>query len=207
MVVQAAPEPGDVYWENLAASAWSHHLWNAANTLAMTCVVLLSLGVLTAVSTVRALVLLNEEHQGLVLLLSLVGAGISVGTNALLERLCSVMSHLEKPSTRTAYERSVFSKLAPAFVINTAIAPLVVGCLEAGRSGVFSGAGANGDARVLANVVASIFGTSATGARSTLTLTPSPQPQPPTLNCQPPPLTPQTQHPTPNPTCNPKPQP
>jgi hypothetical protein len=199
-VVQAAPEPGDVYWENLAASAWSHHLWDAANTLAMTGVVLLSLGVLTAVSTVRAIVLLNEEYQGLELLLSLVGAGISVGTNALLERLCSVMSHLEKPRTRTAYERSVFSKLAPAFVINTAIAPLVVGCLEAARSGVFSGAGANGDARVLAKVaqvLASVFGTSATGARSTLTLTPSPKAPTATLNPQPP--TPNPPATTPNP--------
>lgn len=165
-VVRAAPEPGDVYWENLAASAWSQRLWKSVNTLAAVLVILISLAVLTAVSTVRAIVLLNEEYGGLVFFLSVVGAGISVGTNALLERMCTVMSHLEKPSTRTDYERSVFSKLAPAFVTNTAIAPLVVGCVEAGRSGVFNGAGANTNARVLANMVASIFGNSATGARS-----------------------------------------
>ena len=199
-VVRAAPEPGDVYWENLAASAWSQRLWKSVNTLAAVLVILISLAVLTAVSTVRAIVLLNEEYRGLVFFLSLVGAGISVGTNALLERMCTVMSHLEKPSTRTDYERSVFSKLAPAFVTNTAIVPLVVGCLEAARSGVFSGAGANGDARVLANVaqvLASVFGTSATGARSTLTLTPNPKPQPATLNPQPP--TPNPPATTPNP--------
>ena len=220
-MVQAAPEPEDVYWENLAASEWSQRLWKTINTLAAVLVVLVSLAVLTAVSTVKIILQLNEEYQGLVFLLSVVGAGISVGTNVVLERMCTVMSHLEKPSTRTDYERSVcsklapnpnpnpnpdpspnpspnpnpnpnptptptpnptqvFSKLAPAFVINTAIAPLVVGCVEAGRSGVFNGAGANGNAQVLANVVASVFGNSATGARpdQKLTLTPNPHPSP-----------------------------
>ena len=178
--MQAAPEPGDVYWENLAASEWSQRLWKAINSLAAVLVVLVSLAVLTAVSTVRAIVLLNEEYKHLVFYLSVVGAGISVGTNAGLEHMCTAMSHLEKPSTRTDYERSVFSKLAPAFVINTAIAPLVVGCVEAGRSGVFNGAGANSNAQVLANVAASVFGNSATGARpdQKLTLTPNPHPSP-----------------------------
>ena len=112
-MVQAAPEPEDVYWENLAASEWSQRLWKTINTLAAVLVVLVSLAVLTAVSTVKIILQLNEEYQGLVFLLSVVGAGISVGTNVVLERMCTVMSHLEKPSTRTDYERSVCSKLAP----------------------------------------------------------------------------------------------
>ena len=165
--VHAAPEPGDVYWENLAVSKRSHRLWQTVNVVVVVLVVLLSLAVLTAVSTIRAIVTMNESPDRVVswrvFLLSLVGAGVSVGTNNLLEGMCNAMSRLEQPSTRTGYERAVFSKLAPAFVINTAIAPLVVGCVEAGRSGVFNG---DGDGAVIANVAASVFGQSAAGGLS-----------------------------------------
>ena len=61
-------------------------------------------------------------------------ASVSVVTNFLLTRVCIMLSRKERYESVTAFERAIFTKLMPAYIINTMLTPLVVGFLHAVRT-------------------------------------------------------------------------
>ena len=134
-----AAEPSEVYWENLEVPNWRKLQVRRFNRLLMMLVLVGSGTLLTVVSTWKAAVGTIEKDDGSTdlfqgLALAAFAAWLSVFTNFLITHLTSLLAFLEKHDTRTLYERAIFSKLAPAFVLNTAVAPIIVGCIEAIRT-------------------------------------------------------------------------
>ena len=106
-MVEIAPEPGDVFWENLAVPKSQRRLMQTLNVVLLVLVVATSLFLLTVVMSFKAVAVFNGVNPLLLACLSVIGACISASTNFILEELCTAMSYLERQTTRSKYERSI----------------------------------------------------------------------------------------------------
>jgi len=145
--VGEAPEPSDLWWENLATSTSERRRL----TIRVYCVVL----VLVAL-TLLALVLLKVLQAGLPSVLGFantdravqfstgMGAASTVvhfAANLVIKALIKKMAAMARPPSRTFYERSLFTLLSIAWCINTVALPFVVGIIPFGLTQAFYEAG------------------------------------------------------------------
>ena len=148
VAVTAAPEPSDVCWENLGKGD-GYVVLATSVTYSLT-LLLVGVGVVSCVllkaSEVEFMQQIDDRRWEMettgdgaevesLLYSSLLSAGIStviVVINLLLKLLINMMARREGHDTQTDFERSVFTKLALAYVLNTVVLPLVVGCIPYG---------------------------------------------------------------------------
>lgn len=135
MTVDIAPEPRDIYWENLVLDGrWARQITNLSTALLIVLGVLLSL----ATTIVRDVLLSSDggimdgydltKEYGLPLLSTAI---ISL-VNTLLRTVVAFLTKFEMHNTYVAFERAVFRKLTVGYVLNTTILPLAVGLLPIG---------------------------------------------------------------------------
>jgi hypothetical protein len=129
--VSLAPEPSDVLWENLEVKASERSL------LQLTTYVLTTL--LVAVSTVIFVQLTvgtkgNRASSAVTISLAAAASCSITGINHLIHTSCILLTHRERHQTKTAFERSLFTKLSIAYVANTVALPLAVGSVPYGVS-------------------------------------------------------------------------
>ncbi|KAG8461960.1 hypothetical protein KFE25_013979 [Diacronema lutheri] len=153
--IRPAPDPSDVLWANLEVSRGRRLLLLLPVTITVTCVIVLAAGVEVLVDTFQpfeeavvrlmggALVVfasLFDRADDVVALARSDPTALAIATgqavalftgllvtavNWVLEGVIEQLAGSEKPSTRTAHERSLFWKLAFAFTLNTSLVPLV----------------------------------------------------------------------------------
>ena len=154
VAVQVSQEPSEVWWENLAVPDAEKLRYKLLNVCALTTLIVLSFFVLviTLDFKERENAALEDEYAKWAddetaegrrnrvrlltqrMMLSALTASISVITNFLLTRVCIWLSRKERYESVTAFERAIFTKLMPAYIINTMLTPLVVGALHAVRA-------------------------------------------------------------------------
>lgn len=148
--VVVAPEPSDIFWENLEIPERSRLIYRVTNDIILGFLVFLSALLLIATNTaadVSKKSLENDENSGQSgqldsavrtgqsLGLSCAASGITVITNALISVVVMRLSKNAGPISQTGFQRSIFSMLSLFYVINTSITPFFVGVLESFRTG------------------------------------------------------------------------
>ena len=152
--VGVSQEPSEVWWENLAVSDNEKLQYKLLNVFALTTLIVLSFFILVATLDFkeRKNTDLEKQYEAWAddetpsgqaervkiltqrMMLSALSASVSVVTNFLLTRVCIILSRKERYESVTAFERAIFTKLMPAYIINTMLTPLVVGFLHAVRT-------------------------------------------------------------------------
>jgi hypothetical protein len=132
VVVEAAAEPDDIKWENLAVDD-SFRAKQTAKTLSATiCLLVIAFACLVgaqvleqdAVALVGRLGLsATDASSGYAVFNSL----ITVAINMLLKESVTHMTKWERRDTQTEFETSLFAKLSLAYIFNSVIIPLAVG--------------------------------------------------------------------------------
>ena len=132
VVVEAAAEPDDIKWENLAVDD-SFRAKQTAKTLSATiCLLVIAFACLVgaqvleqdAVALVGRLGLsATDASSGYAVFNSL----ITVAINMLLKESVTQMTKWERRDTQTEFETSLFAKLSLAYIFNSVIIPLAVG--------------------------------------------------------------------------------
>ncbi|KOO31436.1 hypothetical protein Ctob_006002 [Chrysochromulina tobinii] len=132
VVVDAAAEPDDIKWENLAVDD-SFRAKQTAKTLSATiCLLVIAFACLVgaqvleqdAVALVGRLGLsATDASSGYAVFNSL----ITVAINMLLKESVMHMTKWERRDTQTEFETSLFAKLSLAYIFNSVIIPLAVG--------------------------------------------------------------------------------
>lgn len=124
---ERAPEPSDVYWENLKISATSRLLRVCGTYFATLIVIGACFGIIWAINDQqKKLAMDNKAAGGTVKFLSFLCSLVIIVTNISLRSVVRFFSILERHETYTAYNLSVAFKLAVVRFVNTAIVPTVV---------------------------------------------------------------------------------
>ena len=147
-VLDQAPEPSDVYWENLHLSQTYTSFFVALSYLLVIATLLASAACYTYVRFEQAalterppdLKIVSDDgvlarvglDNALVVSLSLSVACVLIlqVVNQILKGFIRFMVSREGWDTRTDFERSTFTKLSMALVTNSILMPLVVGCAQ-----------------------------------------------------------------------------
>ena len=138
-VVTDAPEPKDIYWENLELDGSAYQREQQFVSRLVVGLIIL-FGVLISISVK---IMTDVFSQGLdtktdtasqvkVIVASLIEAGVISGINLLLKAVIPPLARREGFSTYVSYETSVFTSLSLAYVLNTGFLPLLVGLFPVG---------------------------------------------------------------------------
>ena len=133
-VVTDAPEPKDIYWENLELDGSAYQREQQFVTRVVTFLIIV-FGLLISISVK---IVTDVFSQGLenktdtasqvkITIASLIEAGVISGINLLLKAVIPPLARREGFSTYVSYETSVFTSLSVAYVLNTGFLPLCVG--------------------------------------------------------------------------------
>ena len=134
--VSKAPEPSDIYWENLSAAPADRR--NRQGITACAIGVIIVLGTTTLYATRTQQIRVNQdaslwEHEGsrmhrvvTMLIISILSVLVTVAVNLIIKVLTEWLTFKECHPNRSSYERSIFTKLMTAYFINTIMAPLFV---------------------------------------------------------------------------------
>ncbi|KAG8466583.1 hypothetical protein KFE25_007962 [Diacronema lutheri] len=133
LTVTAAPEPSDVYWENLEVAPNEVRKRSGLTLIVAAALVGVSAGLL-ALFTQRknreiARLEARSESQAAVAYaqgISIVAACVVTGVNALLRIAVQRLTVYERRDTRTEYEESLFVKLSLAYVLNQSLLIILV---------------------------------------------------------------------------------
>lgn len=128
---ERAPEPSDVYWENLSVTSIKRFFRVSATYFATTIIIGACFGIIYGINIAKK----NMEHgddsnSGAVRFLSFVCSFVIVITNISLKTIVRTLSIKEKHETYTAYNLSVAFKLGIVRFINTAIVPTAVNAMH-----------------------------------------------------------------------------
>ena len=173
--VQVAPDPSDIYWENLEMSRGMRLFWKISGDVVLAFLVILSAMLLittTFYSSTRKMEISDKLEQLRAsssstsseinamklegLLYGLANAAVVLVTNEVLTIVVLKLSKKAGPTSQTGYQRSIFSMLSFLYLINTSITPFVVATLESFRTGhatfggmSFLGPSKDGDNRLI----------------------------------------------------------
>ena len=148
--VRVAPDPSDIYWENLEMSKNTRLFWSATGDLVLAFLVILSAMLLITTTFYSSTMKLriSEKLEGgdmdpveknsmrmESLLLGIANSAVTLVTNEALTIIVMKLSRKAGPTSKTGYQRSIFSMLSFLYLINTSITPFVVATLESFRTG------------------------------------------------------------------------
>ena len=152
--VQVAPDPSDIFWENLEMSTRTRSFWKLIGDLVLAFLVILSAMLLITTtfysSTKKKEISAKLEElkdtsgsdpaaikkmqlEGI--LYGLANSVVVLVTNEVLTIVVLKLSKKAGPTSQTGYQRSIFSMLSFLYLINTSITPFVVATLESFRTG------------------------------------------------------------------------
>ena len=146
-----APEPEEVYWQNLEAT-YEHQLKterHAYFSVAVVCIVAAG-----CIAFLKWLAVNYKENNGSLVMqasghvqleyessvvlvytvITLCISGVTVCTNLILKLLVLWWTKREGQDTQTEHERSIFSKLSAAYIVNCVMVPIVLGFVQSGLS-------------------------------------------------------------------------
>jgi hypothetical protein len=127
MNFERAPEPSDVYWENLNVTFWQRLMRVILTYLGTVLVIGLCFGIIYGINIAKIeLKKVNGVPEWIITALSFVCSFVIVGVNQSLRTVVRTLSIKEKHETYTAYNLSVAFKLTFVRFINTAIVPCIV---------------------------------------------------------------------------------
>ena len=134
-----APEPKDIYWENLELDGSTYQFERRLVTQLITgFTIVVGLGLSVAAKVVDAVYGDEMADQtdtwstAKTFGVSILAAATVSVTNLVLKKLIPNLAYREGYSTWASYESAVFTKLSLAYVINTSVLPLLVGVLPLG---------------------------------------------------------------------------
>lgn len=148
--VGAAPDPSDIFWENLEMSKGTRLFWSLTSDLILASLVILS-AMLLITTTFYSSTMKKEINDRLQagdlkpaeknamrlqgLFYGIANSAVTLVTNEALTILVLKLSRKAGPTSQTGFQRSVFSMLSFLYLINTSITPFVVATLESFRTG------------------------------------------------------------------------
>lgn len=125
--IERAPEPSDVYWENLSLTSFQRFLRVAATYFATFIIIGICFAIIWGINVGKTNLEKNGgKNSGAVRFLSFVCSFVIIITNTSLRTVVRSLSLKEQHETYTAYNLSVAFKLAIVRFVNTAIVPTVV---------------------------------------------------------------------------------
>lgn len=128
---ERAPEPSDVYWENLKITPFQRFLRICATYAATFVVIGICFGIIWGINLANLnLGTRTDIPSGEVKFLSFLCSFVIIATNVSLAQIVRTLSIKEAHVTYTSYNLSVAFKLAIARFVNTAIVPTVVNYLH-----------------------------------------------------------------------------
>ena len=139
-----APEPSDVFWANFELSKCDRISWKLANGMILVFLAATSAAALVAAtfyteaaSSSHAVESDGDEVavQTVRGMLSLAASFVSVFTNEMFTAVALPLSRKAGPTSRTGFERNIFTMLAFFFLINTSVTPFAVATIESFRTG------------------------------------------------------------------------
>lgn len=139
----SAPEPSDVFWENLAKDKTFTYRASLRTFVVTTSMIGIGVAIQVGIKVgqqegtpdklAKQGVELTELQASVYSLgLSALASGVVVIINLLLKWTIKWLVGLEGHDTKTDFERSVFTKLSMAYILNTVILPMVLGVLPVG---------------------------------------------------------------------------
>jgi hypothetical protein len=124
---ERAPEPSDVYWENLSVSSFGRFIRVSCTYFATIIIIGICFGIIYGINIAKTnLDKRDDIPTASIRFLSFLCSFVIIATNISLASIVRFMSVKERQETYTAYNLSVAFKLALARFINTAIVPTVV---------------------------------------------------------------------------------
>ena len=133
VTVTRAPEPNDVYWENLELSESDRRQRKAITTLVIVFLILLGTFFLYFVRTFQIAVnqhasTFDSAGQRFLAALSISGGAaiVTIIWNLLLKSVIEALTHRECHVTRSKVELEVFTKLIAAYFLNSVAIPIFV---------------------------------------------------------------------------------
>lgn len=130
---ERAPEPSDIYWENLAITNFQRNVRVTLTFIATFILVGACFGILYGISIANdKLQKQDDPNSGKVKFLSFLCSFVVIAINIMLLSVVRILSVKERHETHTGYNLSVAFKLALVRFINTAIVPTVVNAASDG---------------------------------------------------------------------------
>jgi ADP-ribose pyrophosphatase len=151
--IEIAPEPSDIFWENLEMTKQKRLTWNIINLGVMGTMIVLSFFLLIYVSVFADTLKSNFEdgesadettspfkEDNVVIMaqttaLGFAASSVTVVTNALISVVALRLSKKAGPTSQTGFQRSIFTMLATFYLLNTSITPFFAGMFISYRSG------------------------------------------------------------------------
>jgi len=134
--VQPAPEPSDVYWENLEVGPEQVRIRSLRTLVLAAVVICFTAGMLTLFSLERSRrveqLTASNDANGVIYAtgITLGSAAIVTLLNLALKMLVIYLTRFERHDTRTDHEESVFVKLSLAYVINQSLLVIFVSSFD-----------------------------------------------------------------------------
>lgn len=134
VIVNRAPEPTDIFWENLNLKFSRRCKWQFITYLLTLIVLLIAFGINIGIFYIKIeLQKVGDEEKGgtssgvywLVRILTISVSLFTAFVNAILGRIIRYFSSQEKHPTYSAYHMSVAIKLSIAMFLNTGIIPIL----------------------------------------------------------------------------------
>lgn len=132
LAVNPAPEPTDVYWENLEVTKAEVFCRSIRTLLATLFLIGVTAGILSAINILtdnQVENLTNSDRRAgdeLAFGLSVLSAGVVTIVNVGLKIAITKLTDIEYRDTRTEYEESLYLKLAAAYIVNQSLIVLFV---------------------------------------------------------------------------------
>ena len=141
--VEVAPEPSDIFWENLEMTKESRLRWNVLNFTILTVLTVFSFFLLVSVSVAADAFKqqVQQTYEDSVVVTAqttaygFAASSVTVVTNALTSVISVQLSKKAGPTSQTGFQRSIFTMLATFYLINTSITPFFAQTLQSYRSG------------------------------------------------------------------------
>ncbi|KAL1525526.1 hypothetical protein AB1Y20_020382 [Prymnesium parvum] len=146
VLVRAAPEPDEILWENLQLDDQHQRRAEHIHSGAITVLCLFGAGLILSLKYVMVsykqeqnygIGLSGSEFTNYSLNSNLISIGISLVSlvvNGLIKAVTINLTRYEGQDTETDYQRSLFTKLTVAYVVNMVIVPLAIGFLQSGST-------------------------------------------------------------------------
>lgn len=152
VTAESAPEPSDVFWQNLEVPEWRAWAGSFFTYFVSGCILAGGL-VLQLWLKVKAQEVSDPEVAAALLagggelpdantvelfrsywslLLSSLSSGVIVGLNVIVQKVVQWLASYEGCPTRTEYQRAVFTKLTLVYVVNNVMIPFLVALLPVG---------------------------------------------------------------------------
>ncbi len=123
---ERAPEPSDVYWENLNITSTKRLRYVFLTYLATVVVIGACFGIIYGINLGKSNLNKTSAPKSVIIALSFLCSFVIIIVNKSLNTIVRTLSIKEKHETYTAYNLSVAFKLTLVRFINTAIVPVVV---------------------------------------------------------------------------------